>query len=67
MNLGAIAMKWCSAFPKAPASQEPHHQIIMCYVQDICSKVGGSYPSVEVQSVYSKAPADWGINFEVDT
>ena len=23
--LGAMAMKGCSAFPKAPASLEPHH------------------------------------------
>ena len=26
-DLGAMAMKRCSAFPKAPASLEPHHQI----------------------------------------
>ena len=28
VDLGAMAMKGCSAFPKAPASLEPHHQII---------------------------------------
>ena len=26
---------------------------------------GGSYPSAEVQSVYSIAPADWAINIEL--
>ena len=28
VDLGAIAMKADSAFPKAPALQEPHHQIV---------------------------------------
>ena len=28
VDLGAIAMKWCSAFPKATASLERHHQIV---------------------------------------
>ena len=28
MDLRAMAMKGCSAFHKAPASLEPHHQII---------------------------------------
>ena len=32
-DLGAMAMKGCSAFPKAPASLEPHHQIY-CHTQD---------------------------------
>ena len=27
-DLGKMTMKACSAFPKAPASLEPHHQII---------------------------------------
>ena len=27
-DLGAMAMKGFSAFPKAPASVEPHHQIV---------------------------------------
>ena len=27
VDLGAMAMKACSTFPKAPASLEPHHQI----------------------------------------
>ena len=28
VDLGAIAMKGYSAFPKAPAFLEPHHQIV---------------------------------------
>ena len=28
VDLRAIAIKGCSAFPKASASQEPHHQIV---------------------------------------
>ena len=28
VDLGAMAIKGCSAFPKAPVSREPHHQII---------------------------------------
>ena len=55
--LRAMAMRGCSAFPKAPASLVPHHQIVYCHKQD--THWGGSYPSAEVQSVYSTAPADW--------
>ena len=28
VDLGAMAVNGCSAFPKAPASLEPHHQIV---------------------------------------
>ena len=28
VDLGAMAMKGCAVFPKAPASLEPHHQIV---------------------------------------
>ncbi len=38
-NLGAMAMKGYSAFPKAPALLEPHHQIVLCHIQD--SRWGG--------------------------
>ena len=34
VDLGAIAVKGCSAFPKAPASLELHHQIVQCHIQD---------------------------------
>ena len=29
VDLGAMAMKGCSTFPKSPASLEPHHQIFL--------------------------------------
>ena len=61
VDLGAMAMKEYSAFPKAPALLEPHHQIVSCHIQDTLYG-GGSYPSAEVQSVYSTAPADWAIH-----
>ena len=34
VDLGAMAMKRCSIFPKAPALLEPHHQIVSCHIQD---------------------------------
>ena len=46
VNLGAMAMKGCSTFPKLPASLEPH-------------SLGVSYLSAEMQSVYSAGKADW--------
>ena len=49
VDLGAMPMKRFTAFPKAPALLEPHHQSLW----------GWSYPSAEMQSVYSTAPADW--------
>ena len=57
MDLGAMAMKGCSEFPKAPASLEPHYQIVECHMSD--TRRGGSYLSTEKQSVYSTVPADW--------
>ena len=50
-GLGAMAMKRCSAFPKAPALLGPHHQTVQCHTQD--TRWAGSYPSAEKQSVYS--------------
>ena len=35
MDLGAIAMKGYSTFPKAPALVKPHHQIVKCHILDI--------------------------------
>ena len=32
VDLGAMAMKGYSAFHKAPALLEPHHQIISCFI-----------------------------------
>ena len=57
VDLGAMAMKRCSIFPKAPALLEPHHQTVKCHIKNTCW--GGGYPSAEVQSLYSTAPADW--------
>ena len=34
VDLGAMAMKGYSVFPKAPALLEPHHQIVYCHIQD---------------------------------
>ena len=34
VDLGAMAMKRCSAFPRPPASLNPHHQIVYCHIQD---------------------------------
>ena len=51
VDLGVMAMKRYSAFTTAPALLEPDHQIVLCHIQ--------SYPSAEMQSVYSTAAADW--------
>ena len=58
VDLGVMEMKGCSTFPKAPASLEPHHQIVVIY-QD--THWVGSYPFAEVQSVYSTTLTDWAI------
>ena len=34
VDLRAMAMKGCSAFPKVPALLGPHHQIIKCHIQN---------------------------------
>ena len=60
VDLVAMTMKGCTAFPKAPASLEPHHQIVWCHIQG--NHWVGVLPSAEVQSVYSTAPADWAIH-----
>ena len=40
VHLGARAMKEYSAFPKAPALVELHHQIVLCHIQDTRREVG---------------------------
>ena len=40
VDLGTMAMKKYSAFPKAPALLESYHQIVSCHIQDTCC--GGS-------------------------
>ena len=42
VDLGAMATKGYSAFPKAPALLEPHHQIVHCHIQD--TRWGGVLP-----------------------
>ena len=42
VDLGAMAMKGCSVFPKAPALLGPHHQIVYCHIQD--TRWGGLAP-----------------------
>ena len=59
VDFGVMAIKEYSTFPKAPALVEPHNEIVQCHIQ--VTHGGGSYPSIEVQSVYSTAPADWAI------
>ena len=46
VDLGAMAMKGCSVFPKAPALLGPHHQTVWCHNRTLIG--GGSYPSAEV-------------------
>ena len=35
VDLGAMAIKGCSAFPKSSALLKSHHQIVLCPIQDI--------------------------------
>ena len=62
VDLGAMAMKGYSVFPKTPALLEPHYDIVINVI--IGTLVGGlgSYLSIEKQSVYSTTPADWAIS-----
>ena len=34
VDLGVMAMKGYSTIFKSPASLEPHHQIVLCHIQD---------------------------------
>ena len=49
MDLGAMAMKEYSAFPKAPALLELHHETLVSYPGH---SFRSSYPSAEKQSVF---------------
>ena len=46
-------MKGYSTFPKASALLEPHHQIVLCNIQELIG--WGSYPRVKKQLMYSTA------------
>ena len=54
VDSGVMKMKGCSAFSKALASLEHHHQIVSHHIQD--THWG---EEILTQSVYSTAPADW--------
>ena len=51
VDLGAMAMKEFSAFPKVPSD------CLVSYTRH--SLVAKFYPSAEMHSVYSTAPANW--------
>ena len=54
VDLGAMAMKGYSLFPRITGTSPS--DCLVSYPGH--ALVGGSYPSAEVQSVYSTAPAD---------
>ena len=55
LDLGMMAINEYPVFPKALVLLKPHHQIFGVIPSTL---VGESYPSLEMQSVYSAAPAD---------
>ena len=57
VDLGVIAMKDFSTFPKAPGLK-PHIQMVENHIQDICSDEGAFYSTAVMQSVYSTNSAD---------
>ena len=59
VDLGAMAMKGCSAFPKSPASLEPPIRLFSVISRILIGCL------TEVQSVYSAAAADWALEHEV--
>ena len=48
VDLGEMAMKGNSAFTKAPALLEVHHQIVLCHIQDN-PKMQSVYSTVQLQ------------------
>ena len=53
--------EWMKKYPKylkTTGLLEPHHQIVLCHIQD-SRWGGGSYPSLVNQSEFSTVPADW--------
>ena len=44
VDLGAMAIKGCSAFPKAPALLKPYYQIVQCHIQNTRCGGGGELP-----------------------
>ena len=60
VNPRAMAMKGYSTLPKAPGL-EPCHQMQFNVISKTLIGKGGSYPTAEVQSVYSTALAVWAV------
>ena len=56
MDLGAMAIKGYFVFPKAPALLKPQSDCLMSYTGH---SLGESYPSAEIQSVYSTVLIEW--------
>ena len=56
VDLGTMAIKGYSAFLKAPALLEPHHQISYCHIQDTC----GSFTLLQRCSWYILQPQSIG-------
>ena len=61
MDLGALAMKGYSTFPKAPALQEPRHQIVLCHFRTLIVVVL-TLGKDTVVVFYSPSRPDWKIN-----
>ena len=56
MELGAMAIKGYSSFPKALALLEPYYQVVLCHILD--TRWWRAYSFAEKQCV-SYSPADW--------
>ena len=61
MDLGAMARKGDSAFPKALALLEPHHQVFLISYPE--NSLEESYLYSEMQLVSSAAPAESAISY----
>ena len=59
VDLGAMAMKRCSAFRQIPAFTGTSLLDCLVSYSGHALETGESYPSAEKQLVYSPAPADW--------
>ena len=58
LDQGAMAMKGCSVFPKAPALLGPHHQIVSCHIKD--THLGGGLTHLQSCSRYILQPQATG-------
>ena len=58
----AMAMKAYSAFPKAPASLEPHHHIVSVIFRTL---VGGGVLHLYSRCILQPPPADWATHLSL--